>query len=432
VKHLFVILLASVSLFGCRTTQNLSQTPTPNALIDSSEVMKNSFVGMAIYDLKNKEMLFERNADRYFTPASNTKLFTLFASLKTLGDSIPSLRYVVRGDSLIFWGTGDPTNLHPDFQNEAAIKFLKSRKEKLFYSDANFTMGRFGPGWSWDDYADYYSPELSGLPLYGNILRFTIKNKLPSVNPLIFKSSFSKTTSGSELIERTEFDNQFSVSEKILGQENFSQDIPFKTSTALTQQFLMDTLKKNINLIKTPISGNIQTVYGMKTDTVLRKMMRESDNFLAEHLMVLVGSKLKDSLNIPFAISTIKEQHLNTLPDAPKWADGSGLSRYNLFTPRSMVKLCELIAETRPLPEVYSYMSVGGQSGTLKGQYKAEKPYVFAKTGTLGGVFCLSGFLETKSGKTLVFSVMQNNFTHGASKIRKETERILKWVHETY
>ena len=72
-------------------------------LFKHAVILNSHFTGFALYDLDDKKMIYELNADKYFTPASNTKLFTFYTCLKMLGDSIPALKYVTRGDSLIFW-----------------------------------------------------------------------------------------------------------------------------------------------------------------------------------------------------------------------------------------------------------------------------------------------------------------------------------------
>jgi D-alanyl-D-alanine carboxypeptidase/D-alanyl-D-alanine-endopeptidase (penicillin-binding protein 4) len=78
------------------------------------------------------------------------------------------------------------------------------------------------------------------------------------------------------------------------------------------------------------------------------------------------------------------------------------------------------------------YLPTGGESGTIKNFYKADKPYVFAKTGTLSNSVCLSGYLITKKGKKLIFSFMHNNYVIPSSELKKEMERILWQIHTSY
>lgn len=434
-RKLLIFSLLSLVGWSCKTTKNFSKKNPLARLIDTSAVLKNSFTGFSLYDLEKNQTVFDRNAERYFIPASNTKIFTLYASLKTLGDSIPALRYKINGDSLFFWGTADPTFLHPDnIGTTRVLDFLNKNKmsKRLYFSDANFTNEFFGSGWMWDDYNDYYSPELSPLPMYGNILRIKVQNTEINIQPEIFKNSiYLKKENGSQ-IKRTVSDNQFLMPQNIAQKEKYEQDIPYKTSTALTQQLLIDTLRRNVNLSQIPVPKDAQTIYSTTTEPVLRKMMQESDNMLAEHLLLLCGTTLKDSINTSFAINTITEKYLQDLPDAPKWVDGSGISRYNMFTPRSIVKLLQKMYAEIPQERLFSLMAIGGQAGTIASSYKADKPYVFAKSGSMSGVYNLSGYLVTKKGKTLIFSLMNNNFNRSTGSIRKEVERILNWVHENY
>ncbi|UTA68533.1 D-alanyl-D-alanine carboxypeptidase/D-alanyl-D-alanine-endopeptidase [Emticicia sp. 21SJ11W-3] len=431
-----IILWVFLAIIGisCTTSNNLSRRQPFARMIDTSEVFAHNFTGMAIYDPTAKKAIFERNADRYFTPASNTKLFTFYACLKTLGDSIPALRYTINKDSLIFWGTGDPTFFHHDLKSTKAFNFLKSQKgtKNLFFSDGNFTNQPMGEGWAWDDYNDYYSAEIYGLPMYGNVIRVSIDKGTFAPQPAIFSNSFYRKDEGSS-IKRIQTDNIFVLPKSTLQKNNYKTDIPFKTSSALTQQLLMDTLRKNVSLLHVPVPKDARTIYSMASEDVYRLMMQESDNMLAEHLLLLCGAVLKDSLNTAFAIKSVTEKHLQDLPDAPKWVDGSGLSRYNLFTPRSIVKLLEKISAEMPQEKLYTILPAGGQTGTLKNVFKSTgKPFIFAKTGTLGGVYNLSGYLVTKKGKTLIVSLMNNNFNLPASKIRREAEKVLTWVYEHY
>src|SRR5687767_9385824 len=90
--------------------------------------------GFVLYDPDLDKTVFDFNGARYFTPASNTKIFTFFASLKILGDSVPALEYVQRNDSLIFWGTGDPSFLYKEvFYDSGVYHFLKSAPGNLYF-----------------------------------------------------------------------------------------------------------------------------------------------------------------------------------------------------------------------------------------------------------------------------------------------------------
>jgi len=102
-------------------------------LFKHSHILNDHFTGFALYDLDKQEMIYEFNDDKYFTPASNTKLFTFYTCLRMLGDSIPAFKYVERNDSLIFWGTGDPAFLHRELKGVKGFNFLKSSTKKTIF-----------------------------------------------------------------------------------------------------------------------------------------------------------------------------------------------------------------------------------------------------------------------------------------------------------
>ena len=161
-------------------------------------------------------------------------------------------------------------------------------------------------------------------------------------------------------------------------------------------------------------------------------MLEESDNFIAEQLMLQVGNKVDSVYSVRRAIFYSLDNYLKEIPQKPRWVDGSGLSRYNLFTPESLVFLLKKMHREIPEEKLLSYFAIGGKSGTLKNYYKNEKPYIYAKSGTLSNNYNLSGYLKTKKGTILIFSYMNNHY-QGSSVVRKrEMEKFFLQLYEKY
>ncbi|MDN5216345.1 D-alanyl-D-alanine carboxypeptidase [Fulvivirgaceae bacterium BMA12] len=400
-----------------------------------SPVFDKYFMGFSLYDPGSGTVIHEINSDKYFTPASNTKLFTFYASVKYLGDSIQALKYVNKGDSLIFWGTGDPSFLHPDLhQNEKVFNFLKNQSGVLVFSGQNYFNQRFGPGWAWDDYPYYYSVETASFPVYGNTVRFSAApfNTL-RVSPEVFTDSVqhkSANHSPRPRIIRAEHSNRFYFHPHQLPRD--TTVIPLKYSMPTLIHLLQDTLGRHVSHQSLPIDPASKTLYSIPADSVYKIMLQESDNFLAEQLLLLVGAAINDSLHTSKTITYLQDSLLSNLPDKPIWVDGSGLSRYNLFTPRTMVKLLENIYQSVPEDRLFQLMPAGGVNGTIASWYEGEKPYIFAKTGTLSNNHCLSGYLITASGKRLIFSFMHNNYPFGSSVTKKAMAPILAFIRANY
>jgi D-alanyl-D-alanine carboxypeptidase/D-alanyl-D-alanine-endopeptidase (penicillin-binding protein 4) len=195
---------------------------------------------------------------------------------------------------------------------------------------------------------------------------------------------------------------------------------------------LSDTLKKNVSPISKRLPENTMTIHSILSDSLYSILMQESDNFIAEQLLLMCADIVSDTLQPEIAIRYVTENFLKDLPDEPSWVDGSGLSRYNLFTPRSIVRMWQKIYELRPRERLFPLLATGGVNGTVKNWYKADKPYLFGKTGSLSNVHCLSGYLVTRSGKTLIFSFMNNNFVAPTSKVRTNMQDLLKLIYERY
>ena len=100
--------------------------------------------GFALYDLEKQKSLYEYKSSHYFTPGSNTKIFTFFSCLTLLGDSVPALKYVQQDDSLIFWGTGDPSFLYKEvYDNHACLFFFKINVTLTLFFRSQFSNHEF-------------------------------------------------------------------------------------------------------------------------------------------------------------------------------------------------------------------------------------------------------------------------------------------------
>lgn len=433
-KLLVLFLIAVVGLSSCATNQRVAKKVKKEFV--NSALLNKYQVGFALYDLKDGAMIFEKDANKYFTPASNTKLYTFYAGLKMMPDSIPSLRYIEKGDSLIFWGTGDPSFLHTQLKGTNAFNLLQQTNKKLFFAPGRYTGDFYGNGWQWDDYNEYYQAEINELPLFDNMVLITAeKAGAMQVLPQTLASCFVKDSAnvGKFKVVRDFNSNKFGYPATQIPAK-YAQQVPYKVNVQTTVNLLADTLHKYVGVLHLKMPQSAKTIYNAKSDSVFKQMMLPSDNFIAEQLLLVYANQLGEELNTAKVIAHIQKTYLSALPDAPRWVDGSGLSRGNLFTPRDMVKLLELIyKEVNNQDKLFNMLPAGGKSGTLKNAYpKTDQPFVFGKTGSLSNNHNQSGYLLTQKGKIFVFSFMNNNFVQPTADVRKEMVRVMTFIHDNF
>ena len=449
-KLLSFLLIFIWSITACQQTEKLTSASNDRlqnlaAMFDTSAVFSSNYTGFALYDPERSEMMYAQNENRYFTPASNTKLFTFYTGLELLPDSLKGIEYVTRGDSLIFWGTGDPSFLHPEFGNGKVYQFLKKSDKKLFFSDTNFHDKRLGPGWSWSDYNYYYQTEKSPLPMYGNLVRIQLRGKGPnndlsikeklSVSPNIFYSKIKELPNSKKeapTLHREIDSNTFeynSSSDTV----TYTTYKPYHYTPELATAMLADTLGKPVTYLPREKPDSTKAIYSILADTAYKRMLQPSDNFIAEQLLLVTASEQGDSLESSSVIDTMQNTYLEMLPQEPQWVDGSGLSRYNMFTPSSVVWLLKQIDdEFETDDQLFELLPAGGELGTIRNWYGARDggpPYVFAKTGTLSNNHSLSGYVITDSGRKFIFSFMNNHYVNSSSVVKKEMEKVLWYIH---
>jgi len=416
-KYLFFLLLSFSFCYGqsfleLRLKRQLRKIPALNE----------AFVGVSVSELETSKPLVSINETKYMTPASNTKLLTYLGAIQNF-DSLPSLFYSIKNDSVIqFKSSGYPLLLHPFYPDPKLTAFFKQNSDFEYVAPSVGPKPQ-GPGWSWDDYSYYYASERSVFPIYGNALGITKANNEIKTLPTGFDFVL-KSDSLAPVALRAKGTNRFQINPLKL-KEGDTLYLPFITSDSLFVKLLGDAVGKEI-VISTDEDKALWTpLYTGAEELLYKGLLQNSDNVIAEALLLMVAQKNSGVLLEQQAIDSLQKKWSQWTPDPFIWVDGSGVSRYNMFTPRSLVVVLKEIYKSSSWDQILSRFPKGGTSGTLK-VYDVDQLY--GKTGTLRHNHNLSGYLITKKGKTLVFSVMVNHFTTPTSEVRGGIGKLLSWL----
>ncbi len=172
----FPALLIVSFLVACSPAKQLNQSAKQTVLNDPA--LQTAHVGISVYDPATGKYLYNYQGDKYFVPASNTKIPTCYAAMKYLGDSLVGLRYEIKNDYVNILGTGDPTFLHPDFKNQPVFDFLKkSGNVNYLLEGVRPGFSPLGNGWAWNDYQEGYAAERSAMPIYSNVVKFYMRGR---------------------------------------------------------------------------------------------------------------------------------------------------------------------------------------------------------------------------------------------------------------
>jgi D-alanyl-D-alanine carboxypeptidase/D-alanyl-D-alanine-endopeptidase (penicillin-binding protein 4) len=427
---LIVIFCCLLFLASCSSVKQAALRSDLKKLPETSPIISNYFMGLALYDPLEEKYISTVNANKYFTPASNTKILTLATWLSNNLDSIPSFTYYFEDNNLYIRPLGDPTFLHPDFPLQKSLEFLlKESYDTLFIIPPDQKIEPFGSGWAWDDYNYSYQPERSYLPLYGNTVHAFAKNGETNIVPFFFENYVEY--GASKTFRQLDY-NYFELPINKERKDTMELQVPFRSSDELMIRLLQDTLAKPVSItLPSMKKENEQFFNSYDRLPVLATMMLRSDNFLAEQLL-LNAQLFEGFANTSEFISHNEETVFKNVPQSLEWVDGSGLSRYNMFTPMSLVSILDIIYKQLSWEEISLIFPKGGYSGTIKRWYWGEEPYVFAKTGTLRHNHCLSGYIQAKSGRWLIFSFMNNHYTNGSTEVKQEMQRVLEAIRDAY
>ncbi|GAC1620061.1 MAG: D-alanyl-D-alanine carboxypeptidase/D-alanyl-D-alanine-endopeptidase [Candidatus Acidiferrum sp.] len=438
-----------------------------DALLAVSPLAKGGW-GLLIVDAETGKFLYERDADKYFLPASNMKLFTTALALAKLG---PEYRFhttvetggtiseagVLAGD-LMLVGRGDadlsnrkfsyeikeefdgaPDKILAELADALSAKGIKEVAGDVIGDDSYFPRDRYPSGWEIDDMVWEYGAAISALAVSDNVVTLTLTpgenagdavggSLAPETQDFLVKNEVVTSASGvkGDLTLTREPGAALVVVKGTLP----AKSTPRKLQLAVEEPALYAaTLLKNLLEARgIKITGVARAVHEAVQPARLSMVIVEhvslplaedikltnkiSQNLHAE-LLLRAAARQAGVWNTPEDLAKFPAEFYTAAGIAPSdvlQTDGSGLSEHDLVTPRAIVALLSY-ARTQPWFDVYyGSLPVSGVDGTLSDRMKSEPltGRIHAKTGSLDHVRALSGYADTVDGRRLIFSFLGN------------------------
>ncbi len=429
-------------------------------ILDETPALSGALAGISIRSAETGELIYERGSQTRLRPGSNLKLLTAAAALETLGEDHVFLTelyekgvqvgHVLQGD-LYLKGKGDPSLLESDFDELAAS--LKRKKVKLIHGnligdDSWYDDVRYSKDLVWSDEQEYYGAAVSALTASpdedydtGTII-LKIKpskkagskaalEKIPEMDHVRIINKTKTVASGGQKeihIERSHGTQVITVTGTIpenTGEVKEWVSVQDPTEYALNL-FEKSMRKQGIKIVgerkkgETPIDANlIETHRSMPLSQLLIPFMKLSNNSHAEVLIKEMGKEAggKGSWEDGLKVSGNVMNRLGLDMQTIEMRDGSGISQVNMIPANEITKLLYAIQEKTWFPSYLNALPVAGiesrmVGGTLRkrmqGTFAAGN--VRAKTGTITGTSALAGYVTTKRGEKLIFSIILNNF----------------------
>ncbi|MBN2602179.1 MAG: D-alanyl-D-alanine carboxypeptidase/D-alanyl-D-alanine-endopeptidase [Candidatus Marinimicrobia bacterium] len=441
-----------------------------------------AIIGIHIEDYRTQEIVYSLNPHTLLMPASNMKLFTTTSALALLG---PDYRYKtslfmdgkiengVLNGNLIVKGSGDPTisgrynggNRLELFQNWAdTLKSLGIREINgtIIGDDDLFDDNGLGYSWAWDDLSYYYAAKVSALSFNDNCVDlFIVPNDSVGGEPRLFtEPEMNYLNVINELVtvpvdSSTRYDFYRTPgleSVRIFGTIKAGSDtikdwITVDNPTKYTLSAFQYSLKENgitalniSDIDELPLLNPDYTNYtkiashsSIPLSDIIRTINKVSQNFYAEQLQKTLGVEFFNEGSSKKGIDAEKQwfTQIGLNPDDIFIVDGSGLSRHNLVTVNQIVTILRGIRNDPNYQIFYDSLPIGGVDGTIKGRLKGSDAtgHVFAKTGYVGRVRALSGFVKAKNGHEYIFSILINHYPVPTSLVNNMQDQIVTLLY---
>jgi D-alanyl-D-alanine carboxypeptidase/D-alanyl-D-alanine-endopeptidase (penicillin-binding protein 4) len=433
-------------------------------------------ISFIVADAEKGDTIINYYSGRSLTPASIMKLITSAAALELLGPEhtfSTSLGYTgtisksgkLNGD-IVITGGGDPAFASPNFPDyykefpngwadEVRKLGIRKIKGRVITDDSYYDYLPVPAKWLWEDTGNYYGAGAYGASVFDNTYEIHFKTYdscvITGIVPEYYRPDLTNYLTASGTTDKGYvFAAPYATSGWLSGSIPADKS-DFVLKAAITDPPLLiagivdEKLRSSgIKITGEPTTKRLtKTAYGEVTtisaltspplDSIIRVLNHESINLYAEHLLKELGKKFRNNGSTDAGLQVVYDFLRNIGVDTEGMfiVDGSGLSRANSINSAGLITLLKFMKNHgRYFPEYLNSLPDAGREGTLKKYFKDEafNSSMKAKSGSMGRVKSYAGYLTTKSGNTLIFSMIVNNFTCPPARVNQLFEEVLKEV----
>ena len=463
----------------------LSGTIPPNLQkeidkLNADTVLAHGDWGFCVMTADSGKLIALHNMQKSLIPASTLKILTTGAALGLLGphykyetkleyDGVfDSLSGVLKGN-LYIHGSGDPTFNSERFNRDDTISLFQSlpfrlRKKGIKKIEGNiigdascFSDNPIPDGWTWSDIGQYYGAGTCGLTYSDNSVSLyfdsnkgdscILTHTIPVLENVIYRSDVTSDSKKDEaLVYGAPFGNTYYVHGSIPAAK---KDFEVKASNPdpayqCAKDFYDEVITNGISISGKPTTVRrmqivnekisvkrkvLSIIYSPKLSAIVEQTNIHSDNTYAEQLLRTLGFLKGDGGTTEAGIDVVKNywKSLGVKLDGLYMTDGCGLSRSNGITTLIQASILQKISNQKWYSSFLNSLPVAGKSGSMTSLCKGTlaENNLQAKTGYINRARGYVGYVKTKSGKLLCFSLLANNYTCTPTEMKKKLEKIL-------
>ncbi len=477
----YIIIFFLISSLAAHSQNNI-QKAIDNFVID--ELNFNSSISFMVYDLEKNQIVAKHNENTSLTSASTTKLFSSASAFELLGpnyytqtriyhdgfidkDSVLHGNIWVRGGGDVSLGSKyfNSANFELDFLNNWSDS-LKNKgiitiNGAVIADGSEFGYNGSPEGWSWGDVGNYYGASASGINIFDNQILLYFKtgksgslSKITEIFPDVpgLKMSnevFASTVNGDNSYI---FGAPYSLDRLVKGKlPQFTERFVVKGSMPdpefqLAYEFTNALLKKGIHVVQKPKAyrlidielpntyDNFKLLYSQSSKTVKEIAFWtnfKSVNLFAEGLLNQLGYSRNKNGSTESSLKVLEEFWAQKIDISGMiLKDGSGLSRGNAISANHFCQLLSYMYKSKNFNDFKETLPIAGKSGTISSLCKGEigEGRIFAKSGSISKVKAYAGYVYSKSGKRLAFSISVNNYKGSSADLQQKIEKVLNAI----